>query len=145
MTLPNSPPQPVASRPVASRPVALRPVALKQSRSVRRTLLCSLLATLCLLLLPALTRAQSFSRRDISGIVTLDGKIVSNATVFLQDTKTRDVRSFISTANGSFSFAQVGMIDDYQLWAQKDAHKSKTHAISSFDTRTEVHLELKLK
>ena len=140
MTLPDVPPKPTSPQSVSPRHASPRTARLS-----RRTLLCSLLPATCLLALPVLTHAQNFSRRDISGIVTLDGKTVSNATVFLQDEKTKDVRSFITTANGSFSFAQVGMIDDYQLWAQKGAQKSKTHAISSFDTRTEVHLELKLK
>ena len=127
----------------------LRSVRLLSRRSfLSRGLFRSLsLALLALLLALALSSsAQNFSRRDISGIVTgTDGKTVSGATVFLENLKTRDIRSFISTANGVFSFAQVGMTDDYQIWAQKDAHKSRTHTISSFDSRTQLSMELKLK
>ena len=116
------------------------------TRALPRSSFFVLLFALCAVPFFAVsTRAQNFSRRDISGIVTLDGKTVSGATVFLQDQKTRDVRSFLSTDNGSFSFAQVGMIDDYQIWAQTDGHKSKVHSISSLDSRTDLHLELKLK
>ncbi len=124
-------------------PARNSPGRTSHARLTRRSAILALFAVVCLALLPA--RAQSFDRRNISGIVTLDGKTVSNATVFLQDAKTKDLRSFTSNADGSFSFAQVGMIDDYQVWAQKGARKSKIHAVSSFDTRTDVHMELKLK
>ena len=113
------------------------------SRSVALLLAC--VFSLALLSAPA-ALAQNFSRRDIDGIVT-DGQhhTVSGATVFLQDLKTKNIRSFTSIDGGRFSFAQVGMVDDYQIWAQHGKEKSKVHGISSFDSRTALHFELKLK
>ena len=113
----------------------------------RRALSAFVLVLACAILLStSLTQAQNFSRRDIEGIVIDNhGQTVSGATVFLQDLKTKNIRSFTSTEKGDFRFAQIGMIDDYQVWAQKEKLKSSTKGISSFDSRIELHFELKLK
>jgi hypothetical protein len=71
--------------------------------------------------------------------------VVSGATVFLKNLKTRDIRSFSSTADGSFRFAQVGMVDDYEVWAERGKQRSAVKTISSFDSRKQLDLELKLK
>jgi hypothetical protein len=55
------------------------------------------------------------------------------------------VRSYSSIADGSYQFAQVGMVDDYEVWAEKDNHKSPVKAISSFDARKQLNIDLKLK
>jgi hypothetical protein len=90
--------------------------------------------------------AQNFGQRTIQGKVLDEGDAaVSGATVFLENTKNRDVKTFTSTADGSFRFAQVGMIDDYEVWAEKGKKKSAIKTISSFDSRKEVDFDLKLK
>jgi len=55
------------------------------------------------------------------------------------------VRSFSSTADGSFRFAQVGMVDDYEVWAEQGKKKSAVKTVSSFDSRKELDFDLKLK
>ena len=90
--------------------------------------------------------AQNFSQRTIQGKVVDDtGTLVGGATVFLKDTKSRNVKSFTSTADGTFRFAQVGMVDDYEVWAEHSGKKSATKTVSSFDSRKQVEFELKLK
>jgi hypothetical protein len=126
---------------------APQPFSAQRGGLVRRAVSVCLLAIACgILLSTTLTQAQNFSRRDIEGIVTdSQSKTVSGATVFLEDLKTKNIRSFTSTEKGEFRFAQIGMIDDYQVWAQKGKLKSSVKGISSFDSRTELHFELKLK
>ena len=98
------------------------------------------------LIAPPYAAAQNFGRRIIQGKVVDDtGSSVGGATVFLKNLKSRDVRSFSSTADGSFRFAQVGMVDDYEVWAEKGEHKSPVKQVSSFDSRKEVNFDLKLK
>jgi hypothetical protein len=90
--------------------------------------------------------AQSFSQRTIQGKVVDDtGTPVQAATVFLKNDKTRNVKSFTSTADGSFRFAQVGMVDDYDVWAEHSGHKSAVKTVSAFNSSKEVDFELKLK
>jgi hypothetical protein len=95
---------------------------------------------------PQTAWAQNFGQRVIQGKVIDDSAtVVSGATVFLKNLKTRDIRSFSSTADGSFRFAQVGMVDDYEVWAERGKQRSAVKTISSFDSRKQLDLELKLK
>jgi hypothetical protein len=95
---------------------------------------------------PRIALAQNFGQRVIQGKVVDDtGTFVGGATVFLKNLKSRDIRSFNSTADGSFRFAQVGMVDDYEVWAEKGKQKSAVKTISSFDSRKELDIDLKLK
>ena len=67
------------------------------------------------------------------------------ATVFLRNSKTKSIRSYTSTKDGRFRFVQVNMQEDYDLWAEKDDKKSAVKTVSSWDTRKELEMELKLK
>ena len=91
-------------------------------------------------------QAQNFGQRTISGKVVDDTETpVGGATVFLKNLKTKNVKSFTSQPEGSFRFAQVGMVDDYEVWAERGKAKSNVRTISSFDSRKEVQFDLKLK
>jgi len=95
---------------------------------------------------PQIAEAQNFGQRIVQGKVVDDtGTVIGGATVFLKNLKTRDIRSFTSTPDGSFRFAQVGMVDDFEVWAEKGKQKSAVKTISSFDSRKQLDLELKLK
>ena len=90
--------------------------------------------------------AQNFGSRNILGKVVDDRDSgVPEATVFIKNLKTRSVKSFTSSSDGGFRFAQVGMVDDYEVWAEKGKKKSAVRTVSSFDSRKEVNYELKLK
>jgi hypothetical protein len=90
--------------------------------------------------------AQNFGQRTIQGKVLDDREApVSGATVFLKNLKTRDIKSFTSIADGSFRFAQVGMVDNYEVWAEQGKKSSARKQISSFDSRKEMEFDLKLK
>jgi hypothetical protein len=90
--------------------------------------------------------AQNFGQRVIQGkVLDESDAAVAGATVYLENLKNRDVKTFSSTGDGSFRFAQVGMIDDYEVWAEKGKKKSAVKTISSFDSRKEVDFDLKLK
>lgn len=90
--------------------------------------------------------AQNFGQRVVGGsVVDADSNSVPGATVFLRNTKTKSIRSYTSTKDGRFRFAQVNMSEDFDLWAEKDGKKSATKTVSSWDTRKEAEYELKLK
>ena len=95
---------------------------------------------------PQFAEAQNFGQRTIQGKVVGDGDTgVGGATVFLKNLKSRNIKSFTSAPDGSFRFAQVGMVDDYEVWAEQGKKKSATKTISSFDSRKDVEFDLKLK
>jgi len=95
---------------------------------------------------PAVAEAQNFGQRIIQGkVIGENDAPVGGATVFLKNLKTRDIKSFSSIPDGSFRFAQVGMVDDYEVWAEQGKKKSAVKTISSFDSRKLVEFDLKLK
>ena len=131
---------------------------ISTTRSSRAALVCGcLIAVLALAPFPVsdswrslsmapAAEAQNFGYRTINGKVFNDrGAPVEEATIFLRNVKTKTVRSYSSIADGSYQFAQVGMVDDYEVWAEKDNHKSPVKAISSFDARKQLNIDLKLK
>ena len=89
--------------------------------------------------------AQSMGMRVVSGAVLEGEEPVVGATVFLQNQKSKAIRSYSSTEKGHYYFAQVKMVDDYDLWAEKSGKKSAVKTISSWDTRKEFVSDLKLK
>jgi len=89
---------------------------------------------------------QNFGARTVSGaVLDQNEQPVVGATVFLKNEKTKAIRSYISTANGHFHFAQVDMSVDFDLWAEKDGKKSATKTVSSWDDRKDFISDLKLK
>jgi len=97
------------------------------------------------LVAPSTAEAQSTGMRIVSGAVLEGEEPVVGATVFLQNQKTKAIRSYSSTDKGHYYFAQVKMVDDYDLWAEKAGKKSAVKTISSWDTRKEFVSDLKLK
>ena len=95
---------------------------------------------------PVCAEAQNLGQRVVTGYVNdADSKPVSGATVFLENLKTKSIRSFTTTAKGRFQFAQVSMSQDYDLWAEKNGKKTAVKTVSSWDARKEFEVELKMK
>jgi hypothetical protein len=91
-------------------------------------------------------QAQNLGQRVVTGsVIDADSTAVSGATVFLQNLKTKSIRSYTSVKDGRFRFAQVNMSDDYDLWAEKDGKKSAIKTVSSWDARKEFETELRIK
>jgi hypothetical protein len=98
------------------------------------------------LLNPPPVRAQNIGQRVVSGtVVDANSNIVSGATVFLKDLKSKSIRSYTTDAEGKFRFTQVNMAEDHELWAEKAGHKSTVKTVSEWDARKEFETELKLK
>jgi GTP-dependent phosphoenolpyruvate carboxykinase len=98
------------------------------------------------LLAPRCAEAQNIGDRVVSGaVLNADSKAVVGATVFLQNEKTKAIRSYTSTAMGHYYFAQINMAENYDLWAEKGGKKSAVKTVSSWDARKEFVADLKLK
>lgn len=95
---------------------------------------------------PTMAEAQNLGQRTVTGdVVNDDSAVVSGATVFLKNQKTKAIRSYTTAKDGRFHFAQVSMTEDFDLWAEKDGRKSGTRTVSSWDARKNYIVELKIK
>lgn len=91
-------------------------------------------------------QAQNLGQRVVMGsVVDPESAAVAGATVFLRNTKTKSIRSYTSSKDGRFRFAQVNKAEDYDLWAEKDGKKSATKTVSSWDARNEFETELRIR
>ena len=69
---------------------------------------------------------------------------VSASVVFLKNVRTNQVKSYIADNQGNFRFSGLDPNSDYEVHAEKDGAKSQTRNVSSFDTRMDIVLNLKL-
>jgi Carboxypeptidase regulatory-like domain len=69
---------------------------------------------------------------------------VNAGVVFLKNVRTNQVRSNITNDRGDYRFSGIDPNAEYELYAEKDGAKSQTRNISSFDSRMDIVLNLKL-
>jgi hypothetical protein len=109
------------------------------------TVFCCLAALASLALPAPLLLAQPKAQRVVQGkVVDKSDAGLKGATVFLKDGRTLAVKSYIASDDGSFRFGQLAQNTDYQLWATLAGKKSAVKNISSFDSRTEFNITLKI-
>ncbi|MDE3202550.1 MAG: carboxypeptidase regulatory-like domain-containing protein [Acidobacteriota bacterium] len=125
---------------------------MKRTRLVVWAALSSLAAGLVLVMpqgslqLAPMAAAQNIGQRTVTGLVVSgDSQTVSGATVFLKNQKSKAIRSYTTTKDGKFHFAQVNMAEDYDIWAEKDGDKTATKTVSSWDARKNFEITLKMK
>jgi hypothetical protein len=69
---------------------------------------------------------------------------VSGAIVYLSNTRTQSVKTFIVGQDGTYRFPGLSPNVDYEVYAQANGKKSDTKTISSFDSRTQLNIVLKI-
>ena len=83
--------------------------------------------------------------RSVHGIVSDKADTpIQSGVVFLKNTRTNAVRSYISDESGNYKFSGLDPNADYELHAEKDGAKSPTRTISSFESRKEIVVNLKI-
>ncbi len=69
---------------------------------------------------------------------------VPNAVVYLTNTHTRSVKTYIVGPDGSYRFPALQPSIDYEVYAQYNNRKSHTKTVSQFDDRSQVYISLKI-
>ena len=69
---------------------------------------------------------------------------ISGDVVFLKNMRTNTVRSSYTDETGSYRFSGLDPNADYELHAEKEGAKSATRTVSSFDSRKDILLNLKI-
>jgi hypothetical protein len=85
------------------------------------------------------------------GTRTLQGQVASNsdgplsgAVVYLKNTKTLAVRTFIADNTGNYRFTSLSPNVDYEVYAEFKGAKSDTKTLSAFDSRSTAVINLKV-
>ena len=84
--------------------------------------------------------------RAVTGTVRMtDDSLVNGAVVQLKNTKTMQVRSFITKVDGVYQFQGLSTNVDYELKAEAKGMVSPERTLSSFDDRKRAIVHLKLE
>ena len=83
---------------------------------------------------------------------TLNGRVldrqddpISKAVVYLKNTRTLAVKTYITEADGSYHFPALSPNVDYEVYAEHNGARSDTKTLSAFDNRKLVNITLHVK
>lgn len=105
-----------------------------------------LLISLAVASLPADAKDKTGdSGRLLTGrVVDKQDAPLPSSVVYLANTRTRAVKTFIVGQDGMYRFPALSPNVDYEVYAQFKDHKSDTKTVSQFDTRPTVNINLKI-
>lgn len=90
-------------------------------------------------------------KKDKSNGRLLLGKVLDaqdnplpDAIVYLTNTRTRTVKTYIVGQDGTYRFPALSSAIDFEVYAQYKGRKSDTKSVSQFDDRSQVYLDLKV-
>jgi len=129
-------------------------VLMKWKKTTNSTARLSLF--LALALVPPATILIAFPSRVHAGQKAplermVDGKVtdkadaaISGAVVYLKDSRSLAMKTYITDDAGHFHFGQLSQNTDYEVWAVSNGIKSKSKTISSFDDKRTYNFALKI-
>jgi hypothetical protein len=103
-----------------------------------------------LLLVISVVAAAAPDKKDKQEGRLLYGKVldkqdnpVAGAIVYLTNTRTHAVKTYIIGQDGTYRFPGLSSVD-YEVYAQYNGHKSDTKSVSQFDDRPQVYIDLRI-
>lgn len=95
---------------------------------------------------PTRAFAQQEQTRSLQGQVMNDADAaVPGAIVYLKNSKTLAVKTFFADKDGMYKFNALSPNIDYEVYAEHQGKKSDTKTLSSFDSRKQATINLKIK
>jgi protocatechuate 3,4-dioxygenase beta subunit len=113
---------------------------------VKRVVVVAALMAMCLASVTAFAdkRNESQTRLLAGQVMDRADAPLSNAVVYLKNTKTLGVKTYITDTNGNYRFPELSPDVDYQVYAEYKGTKSDTKTLSSFDSRQRPTINLKV-
>lgn len=107
---------------------------------------------LCTFVLALLAVPGTFAKtKDTTPGRLLTGKVLDkqdnaivNAVVYVTDTRTRAVKTYIVGPDGTYRFPALATNVDYEIYAQSNGKTSDTKRMSQFDDRKVVDILLRI-
>jgi len=111
----------------------------------------ALVVAVVLLLIGLASAASPPSDKKNDNTRLLTGRVIDhqdsalpNAVVYLTNTRTRAVKTYIVGPDGAYRFPSLSPNIDYEVYAQYNGRKSDTKTVSQFDNRQTVNINLKI-
>ena len=108
------------------------------------------MVVLVLLLIRLAAFSEPFEKKSDNSRVLL-GRVTDrqesplpNSVVYLTNTRTRAVKTYIVGQDGGYRFPSLSPNIDYEVYAQYNGKKSDTKTVSQFDNRPQVNINLKV-
>jgi Carboxypeptidase regulatory-like domain len=111
-----------------------------------RVVLAALFALALCLAIPSIAKEKDTSPgRLLTGkVIDAGDNLLPNAVVYVTDTRTRAVKTYIVGADGTYRFPALAANVDYEIYAQSNGKTSDTKKMSQFDDRKVVNIVLKI-
>lgn len=119
----------------------------RKETQVKRVVIAVALSLLVVVALAAnVSAADNESKaRVLTGQVTdRNDAPVPDAIVYLKNTKTLGVKTYITDSAGGYRFPELSPNIDYEVYAEHKGAKSDTKTLSSFDSRQKPVMNLKI-
>lgn len=83
--------------------------------------------------------------RTLTGTVNdKNDKPVPEAIVYLKNTKTLGMKTYIAQKDGTYRFPELSPNVDYEVYAERNGMKSKAKTLSQFDDRPNPNINLQI-
>ncbi len=87
---------------------------------------------------------QNESRSLVGRVISSQEEPVPKAVVYLKNTKNLLIKTYITDSDGSYRFTALAVNVDYEVYAEHQGLRSDTKTLSSFDSRKQANITLKL-
>lgn len=84
-------------------------------------------------------------RALVGQVINQQDRPLAEAIVYLKNTKTMAVKTFIAGQDGNYRFNALSPNVDYEVYAEHNGKRSDTKTLSSFDSRKTATINLKIK
>src|SRR5271169_2837677 len=120
---------------------------MNRKRSVIKAVVvaCALLVALGAVSSAALDKKDKPVGRLLFGkVLDPQDNPLPDAVVYVTNTRTRAVKTYIVGPDGSYRFPSLSTAVDYEVYAQYKGRKSDTKSVSQFDDRSQVYVDLRV-
>lgn len=86
------------------------------------------------------------NRRSLTGrVFSHQDQPLQKAIVYLKNTKSQEVKTYITDPDGGYRFSGLSPNVDYEVYAEHSGARSDTKTLSAFDTRKQVSITLRMR